>query len=463
MLRWLVCCCLLITTVITGFESGAQSHRWTPDEWIADLDYLRVRIRSTHGNPYHTQDPARLHAAFEALRDAIPGMTDFEIAFAMQRWMVSVGDGHSWLNYQARDLSRYFLFEAYEFSDGLYITRAGAGHARAVGVRVVAIDGVPIDEVRAALAPYISRDNEMDLLRQVPMLINQPLALHAAGVTTTRDRATFSLISRDGRAFTHTFKADTAASFRRWVARASPPPDTPRYLTKIETNYWYESLPGENTVYFQFNRFEEDPGTPYEPFLEDLFQKLDAAPTDCLIIDLRHNQGGWIDMVEPVLRPLRERPRFQRPGYLYVITGRETFSASLMLVVRLARETGVLFAGEPGRGKPNSYSEFGPFVLPNTGLDGSISLRFHQESDPFDPRSRVEVHLPATLSYTDYEHGRDPALEAVLAHWRTVRSESSEGEQARPLMRGRTAPEVGLDPIQMVPLSQPRPEPEILE
>ena len=78
--------------------------------------------------------------------------------------------------------------------------------------------------------------------------------------------------------------------------------------------------------------------------------------------------------------------------------------------------TNALFAGEPGGGKPNSYSERTDFTLPNTKMSGSISSRYHEEGGPGDNREYVPVDIPAAMTAADYFGNRDPVLEAVLAY-----------------------------------------------
>lgn len=418
MTRYLV----VLVAILAALDLSAQPARWTAEEWRADLDYLRLRIRTEHGNPFHAQDGQSLGAGFDALREAIPTMKDFDIAFAMQRLIAALGDGHSWLEFTEKGLARTFPLDAYAFSDGLFITRAGPGYDKAEGARIVAIEGRSIDAVRDALTPYISRDNEMDVLRQVPMMIRLAPALHAAGITADRDRATFSLISQDGEAFEQTFTAVAQAVFDRWEEGDRLPDSAlPLYRRKNEVNYWYQALEGERALYFQFNRFVPTFGKPFDGFVKEMFEFIAAQDMNCMIIDVRHNGGGWTNLIDPLLAALRQHPRLSKQGHLYVITGRDTFSASLMLAVRLERQTGVIFAGEPGRGKPNSYGELGPFTLPNTGLRGSLSAALIQESEPFDPRTEVNVQLSAPLCYDDFRSNRDPALDMVLAHWREVR------------------------------------------
>lgn len=412
---------LILAALLPAPDALAQPSRWTAAAWIADLEYLRVRIRSAHVNPFHTLDRRELQSGFDDLRAAIPGRTDFEIAFAMQRLVASLGDGHSWLTFDDKGLSRHFPFDAFAFRYGLIITHAGRGHDRAAGARVTAIDDTPIEAVRAALQPYISRDNEMDVLRQMPLLVRQPLALHAAGVTEHRDRAVFTLVSESGTEFTETFSGMSTARYKEWHESISTPEDAPLHRQRNDEPFWYQELEGEDALYFQFNAFQEKRRNAFESFLDGMFEEFDDRELGGLIMDVRHNSGGHTRLLYPLLERIRKHSRLRDPRHLYLITGRETFSSALMLSVRLKRDPGVIIAGEPGSGKPNSYGEYVPFELPHTGLRGSLSGLLHQEGEPFDRRDAVAVDLPAPPSYEAYRDHRDPALEAVLAYWQGVR------------------------------------------
>ena len=329
----------------------------------------------------------------------------------MHRIMASLGDGHSWLTYYGRDLSRYFPFDAWEFSDGLYLTHAAAGHDRAAGARVLAIDGVPLEEVRERLRPWISLDNEMEVLRQVPLMLRQPPVLHAAGITRERDRAEFTLLGPDGRTFGETFRGRDFAAYKTWREGQRTAPEEVRHLQRRTEYYWYETLPTDSAFYFQFNWFDDMPGKPFEEFLDGLFADLDSRPDACLILDVRHNVGGRIALVDPLVERIRRRPDLARRGRLYAITGRATFSSALMLVARLERHTGVVLAGEPGSGKPNSYGSTPRSSYRKPGSKAAFPRIFIRKERPWTPVTALRCN------WRRFRHSRTTAP-AVIPRWR---------------------------------------------
>lgn len=104
-----------------------------------------------------------------------------------------------------------------------------------------------------------------------------------------------------------------------------------------------------------------------------------------------------------------------RPGGLYVVTGRVTFSAAGNLVTDLDAMTAAVIVGEPMGGAPNQYGDSMPVPLEHSGLVLRVAPDYIQRSDPGDPRLTIDPELPAPLTSVDYFADRDPALEAVLA------------------------------------------------
>jgi hypothetical protein len=96
-----------------------------------------------------------------------------------------------------------------------------------------------------------------------------------------------------------------------------------------------------------------------------------------------------------------------------VITARDTFSAAQNLLNRLERWTSPVVVGEPSSSRPNFVGEDTELELPWSGVFGSISSRYWQDSDPGDDRPWIAPAIPIALTAADYLAGRDPVLEAL--------------------------------------------------
>lgn len=103
--------------------------------------------------------------------------------------------------------------------------------------------------------------------------------------------------------------------------------------------------------------------------------------------------------IKEKLRRLDGKPLY-RPDKVFVVTDHGTFSAAFHYAFYLSR-LGAYVAGETSSQSPNCYMETTPFILPNTGLAGSVSnsMQIFLPSDDI----RAKVFLPDTrLKYEDY-------------------------------------------------------------
>ena len=171
----------------------------------------------------------------------------------------------------------------------------------------------------------------------------------------------------------------------------------------------------------------DDPrGETFARFTARLFAHVDSIGARRLILDLRGNGGGNNYLNQPLVHALIRRPSLDRPGALFAIVDRGTFSAAVNLAADLERETQALFVGEPTGGAPNSPGDPAHVRLPASGLVVRISTVFWQSSDPRDPRAFIAPDLPAMPTWADWIAHRDPALAAIEAY------RASEGETDLP-------------------------------
>lgn len=123
-------------------------------------------------------------------------------------------------------------------------------------------------------------------------------------------------------------------------------------------------------------------------------------------------QAFCSDSVKECLRALNGRPLY-RPDRVYVITDAGTFSAAFHYAYYLSR-MGATVAGETSSQAPNCYMEVTPFVLPATGLTGSVSNSMQIFLPANDPRA-TEFTPDIRLRYDDYRrHGFD--YHSILIH-----------------------------------------------
>jgi hypothetical protein len=145
-----------------------------------------------------------------------------------------------------------------------------------------------------------------------------------------------------------------------------------------------------------------------------LFQFIDDNPTKRLVIDLRQNGGGdFFEGRRHLIHPLKKRPALNEKGRLFVIIGRQTFSAAMVNAIDFRKETNAILVGEPIGERPNSYSENDEMTLPNSRLVVSYSTRYYkfleEDAPAVQPDKRIDPN------WADFQAGRDPVMEWVLS------------------------------------------------
>jgi hypothetical protein len=196
-------------------------------------------------------------------------------------------------------------------------------------------------------------------------------------------------------------------------ADAGPPPLWRRDYGRL---YSLEYLEAPRVVYACFRSVMDDSTETLADFTRRLFEFIDSHPVEALVIDVRENHGGNNFLARPLARRIETSERVNRRGKLFVITGRETFSACQNFCNWLDQRTEVIFVGEPTGSRPNFVGEGNSIVLPYSGLVANASSRLWQDSVSEDARVWIAPDLVAQMTSDDYRSNRDPALATILAY-----------------------------------------------
>jgi hypothetical protein len=111
---------------------------------------------------------------------------------------------------------------------------------------------------------------------------------------------------------------------------------------------------------------------------------------------------------------LLDDPAVDVPGRLFVIVGRNTWSAGTLLMARVEDRTDVTFVGERSAGNPTFYGDVVPLRLPYSGLEMTITEMLEVGVAADDPRLNIDIDLAAELTHEQWLAGRDPALERIV-------------------------------------------------
>jgi tetratricopeptide (TPR) repeat protein len=391
------------------------------ERWGYDLDHLVRRMEKVHYNLYAKVSREKFRAAIDELKGRLSALKDEEIAVGIQRILALVGDGHTILmfNRNGEEPRLRYPVELYLFKEGLFVRAASPELAELVGSKVLRIGNVSAEEALAAVEPLCSRDNAMGVRKQSPVFLTIPPVLTYLKLADEMTHVAIGVKKADGQKITIDLKPtliDPPATKKFVRANCNAKAPEPISFKRNDERFWFEYLPDKKMVYFQFNAVANKPDETLEKFCSRLFSFINGNPVENLVIDMRNNGGGNNFLNRPLIHGLIRCDKVNRPGHLFVLVGRRTFSAAMNCTVDIERNTNVIFVGEPTGSSPNFVGETTILMLPCSGLRFSCSSLYWQSSTAMDRRTWVAPELVAEPSMEAFAANRDPGLEAIYAY-----------------------------------------------
>jgi hypothetical protein len=402
--------------------SGTAGHSPTDARlagWRSDLDQLLPGMEAIHPDPFHSTPRPALQAAVDELRAEVAGLSDDEVMVGVLRVVALVSadgrDGHTGAFIWGED-SAYPVhslpLRLWFFADGLYVVDALPPYDDLVGSRVDSIAGRNVADAQAAIEPLVPRDNDETVILLTPRYLLIPEVLHGLRIIDEVGSVELGLTNAAGARVMQAVEPIPMAEYNAWAGpyglHLPDDPDVP-YLSRTQEVLWWTRLQGTSDLYVQYNRVEDLAST----LLDRLRAAAASDEVDRIIVDIRHNFGGQTFAYPPLLRVLTSFGVRSKP--LFVISGRNTFSAACLFAAEVDRETGALFVGEPMGGSPNLYGNARSLVLAYSGLAITVATEYFIRSTPDDERLTIEPDLLVPLTSTDYFAHRDPSLAAIAA------------------------------------------------
>ncbi|MDH3214862.1 MAG: S41 family peptidase [Candidatus Krumholzibacteria bacterium] len=409
----LASCVVALVLPSSGAAKNLSTH-----EWRQDLQYMARQLEQWHANLYHTVDREEFEAAVAALDRDIPNLAPHQIIVGLSRIVASVGDAHTYL---FPPFDGPFAFGKYPvqyewFSDGLFVTVADRSLTRILGAQVLRMGKVAVDSALSLAGEIGYRENASTTRITAPRVLVIPEVLHALGIIDDAGPVRL-LVKPRGEAPVEVFlDSRPAAAAFSWVdARESATGPTPLYQRRPADPYWLEYLPEDRALYVQMNRCRDMEGEPIAEFADRIDRTLVETGAEKLILDVRSNIGGSWQATLPLVHTVIGNDRINRKGHFFVITGRYTLSATVVMIGQLRWHTHLTLVGEPTGARPNLYGE-NPFALelPNSGLEVKWASEYFQPAGAFERATWIAPEVAAELSSRDYLLNRDPALRAAL-------------------------------------------------
>jgi len=418
-----------VSLVVLGAIAAAASAREADStrRWREDLSYFASEAPRRHPNFYHHLTRDEFSAMVRDLSNRVPAAQDYEIIVGLARITAALGprDGHSRVNLLSPDLHFHTLpLNFHMYSDGIFVRAASKQYADVVGARLIAIGRLSAEDAFRAVLGVTAGDNAMsgradaerllsvsEVLRAVGAAAGSPAESVPVEVEIAGGKRTVDVMPTASLAAVEWVDVRSAkpAFYRRWASH------DPFARHTADKNFWFEYLPDPQLLYVNFSVVGDAPDESVAAFFDKVFAFADGHKVEKFVLDIRENGGGNNYLNRPVLYGLiRHEQTLGRRGTLFVMIGRETFSAAQNLANVLDLHTNAIFVGEPTGGAPNHFGDSLRLTLPNSRVPVNLSSVWWQDMDPRDQRPWIAPDIAAERASIDDREGSDPGLQAII-------------------------------------------------
>jgi hypothetical protein len=305
------------------------------------------------------------------------------------------------------------------------------------------IDGEPVERVAEAARSLRGSDNEFDHRQRLDALHNAAL-MRGLGFAGADHHLHIKVRLTSGRVVERTLSAmpvndpyyhagdssydwtgrgevygTPVAPFEEWVTAYRGLPTSafrqvdntrPPHFTyrRLEVG---RAIPEHDAYYIQINGVDE---SEMPSFMHEQLLAIDAQHPRRVIVDLRYNEGGDGSRLTEVIHEFVERQANPPWREFYLLTGRKTYSAAVMVANAFIQNVPLTVVGEPAGSALNNYGDPGGHDYTSPGMRLYVSTRRYQFSTSDDLNDIIPVDVPAIMSFADYAAGRDPAVDPIL-------------------------------------------------
>ncbi|WP_411895130.1 hypothetical protein [Winogradskyella sp. A2] len=396
----------------------------TTKEWQEDLRFLQNTVNKQYPFLFKKVSSETFNAEVDKFHEAIPNMAQHEILVGFERIVSLFKYGHTRVGSREGVIDYHKLpVNLYYFKDGVYIEGVHQSHETILGAKLLKIEGVPVEEALRLIKPSFPSENDQWFKTYGTGYLALPEVLHAQGVMKSLKQTITYTVEKDGKTFDYDLMSFTPESGRtnygymkqegEWLSSRNQEV-TPLYLKHLNKMYYYEYLPEEKAVYVRHSQIQDDPSEDIPTFYAKLFDFIENNDVEKLILDVRLNGGGNNYKNKPIVTGIIKSEKINKPGHLFVIIGRRTFSACQNLINELDNYTNVVFVGEPSGENINFYGDNRRVMLPKSKLPVYLSFAWWQDKPQWENADWTAPHAPVEMNFAEYSTNQDPVLQKAL-------------------------------------------------
>ncbi len=391
----------------------------TAEEWTEDLRYLAREMTEVHPRLFEMVPRERFEEEVAELERRIPQMDENRTKWEIYRIVTLPNDAHTYSNIFSNKLDWHMMpLKLWLFPEGLYVLDAGREERDIVGTHIVAIEDTPLGDLYRMLRPYLSAESEPHWKERFCYLLTGSEALMAAGICDGPGPIEVTFESRDGRRFTRAVRPVHYIPLIYWAGMRQVENEVSFIFWNDRRDaYWFEYREDTGTLFVQYNQcVRESRAETIDQFVERLGAWVQANEFERCVIDIRKNDGGDGSVSQRLANVVIGNDRLDRPGRLFVLTSRKTFSAAVMFLSLMECSTSAVIVGEPTGQGPFFCAIPRPVALPNSGIEINVSRRYNRCALLDDGRDSIAPDVAVEYTYEDYLAGRDPMMQAVLSY-----------------------------------------------
>lgn len=396
----------LLSFLLSNCQDKKELTKLTTAEWLEDVRFFKKEIEDKHINAFHHQSKESWDKKFSEFERELPGLTSEQIMTGLMTLGALVGDGHT----AARPYNyfRRFPITFTWFGNDLIITRISANQKSALGAKVVKIAETPLEEAYLKVVPLIpNHESPSFVLGWSEYLFRMETVLLGTGILKKPGTLHLTIKNADGNIDTISLPLEDTESTSEKVWAYDP---LPLFISTSEKSPYYEWMPNVNNVlYFNFERYPD--WNQMKEFGIGLIKFIQENKVEKLIVDMRENEGGDFNKGLKLIEELK-KTYLNVPGKVYVITGRNTFSAGMSNAAHFKTMLQATLVGEVTGGRPVGYQENYSFILPNSGIPASCSIKHYEflkdDTDGIIPDKIIDP------DFAMYKNGNDPAIDWIL-------------------------------------------------
>ncbi len=399
---------VLLFVITSSSSSLDHEKRLQIMKWEEDLYVLSHELDSRHANAFFKIPKEQFYDKVKEVRTQIPKLTASQVMVKIMELVALVGDSHTTV--QQTTSTSMLPFSLFNFSSGIYVISSTPEFRFLIGQRLIEINEYPIASVKERYRDIIPHENEYWVSYQFPKYLKNLDLMYGLGLNQGNRENRFMFQNSQGEVQEIRISSGTEVEDTVFFSKVGE--EVPLFLRNQSENYWYEYLSKNHTLYFKYNRCLEMKEKTIANITDMIMDDLREREIKKVVFDLRFNEGGRSDLLDPLIEELR----FNQSSHykVYVIINNGTFSAGVSTAISLKNKLNGILVGEPTGGKPDSFGNVGSFVLPNTKLMISYPTRkLHFIGN--ENMTSLYPDIPLALDIEDLFHGTDNAMQYIFS------------------------------------------------